>query len=107
MTNFEVRRNCAFAEVVPAGDVVLSSVSALRPAMRDLLRSGVRELVFDLEHAQMIDSTGIGLLLAAHNSLSAVGGKFSVVRASEEILQLLRTMRVHQHFSVSGRTVSQ
>jgi hypothetical protein len=42
-------------------------------------------------------------MLSAFNSISAAGGGFSVVGASREILELLRTMRVQQHFPVSGR----
>jgi anti-anti-sigma regulatory factor len=48
------------------------------------------------------DSTGIGLLIAAHNSLRKVGGKLPVIHASPDILELFQTMRIHQHFSVSG-----
>ena len=103
MATFEIRRESDCATVVPTGDVVASSVRELRPAMRDLVRSGVHEMVFDLSQTQMIDSTGIGLLLSAYNSISKTGGKISVVQASAEILDLLRTMRIHQHFSVSGR----
>ena len=103
MASCEVSRGKDCATVAPAGDVVASSVAELRPAMRDLVRSGIREMVLDLGHAEMIDSTGIGLMLSAYNSLSASGGKFSVIHASAEMLDLLRTMRVQQHFEVSGR----
>jgi len=103
MANFEIRRDSSCATVIPAGDVVASSVPELRPAMRDLVRSGVREMVFDLGHAEMIDSIGIGLLLSSYNSMSKAGGTFSIVQASDQVLDLLRTMCVHRHFSVSGR----
>jgi len=103
MASFEVLREKDCATVAPTGDVVASSVSELRPAMRDLVRSGIREMVLDLGRAEMIDSTGIGLMLSAYNSLSAAGGKFSVIHASTEMVELLRTMRVQQHFQVSGR----
>jgi len=103
VANFEIRRKAGCAMVIPAGDVVATSVSELRPAMRDLLRAGVQDMILDLAHAEMLDSTGIGLLLAAYNSISKAGGTFSVVKASDEIVELLRSMRVHQHFSVSGR----
>ena len=51
---------------------------------------------------QMLDSAGLGLLIAAHNSLQKVGGEMSVVKASPDILELLTTMRIHQHFRISG-----
>jgi anti-sigma B factor antagonist len=101
--DFEILREGDAAVVASHGDVLSSSVPQMRVAMRDLVRSGVREMIFDLDKAAMIDSTGLGLLLAAFNSITAVGGKFSVVHASDEILDLFRTMRIHQHFTVSGR----
>jgi len=88
--------------VRPAGDVVAASVPELRTAMRGAIKEGVQELVVDLANVQMVDSTGLGLLIAAHNSLRKAGGRLSVIHASEEIVDLFKTMRIHQHFSVSG-----
>jgi len=56
----------------------------------------------DLAAAEMVDSAGIGLLISAHNSLKKAGGELTVIHASKDILNLFRTMRIHQHFSVSG-----
>jgi anti-anti-sigma factor len=50
----------------------------------------------------MVDSSGIGLLISAHNSLKKVGGQLAVIHASADVLELFQTMRMHQHFSVSG-----
>jgi len=97
-----VTRKDAQAVVRPAGDVVAASVPELRTAMRGAIKEGVQELVVDLANVQMVDSTGLGLLIAAHNSLRKAGGRLSVIHASEEIVDLFKTMRIHQHFSVSG-----
>ena len=86
----------------PAGDMVASSVSTLRSAMRGIVADGARELVLDLTGVEMIDSSGIGLLISAHNSLREAGGRLAVIHASGEIVELFRTMRIQQHFSVSG-----
>jgi len=101
--NFEIRREGETAVVAVHGDIVATSVPELRPALRDLVRSGARDIVVDLAQTAMIDSTGLGLLLSAFNSLSKVQGKFQVVHASDEIRELFRTMRIHQHFPVGGR----
>lgn len=103
MADFEIRREGEAAVVAPHGDVVSSAAPQMRIAMRDLVHSGVRDIVFDLENTTMIDSDGLGLLMAAFNSISSVGGTFSVVHASEDILDLLTTLRIHQHFAVAGR----
>jgi anti-anti-sigma factor len=88
--------------VRPEGDVVAASVPALRARMQGLLQEGVRRLVVDLSDVHMVDSLGLGLLISAHNSLRKVGGELAVVHASEDILELFKSMQVHRHFSVSG-----
>jgi len=91
------------AIVRPAGDtIVAATIPELRLKMRGILDEGVRELVIDLAGVRMVDSSGLGLLISAHNSLRKAGGRFAVIHASEDLLELFRSMRMHQHFSVSG-----
>jgi anti-anti-sigma factor len=85
------------------GDLVASSVPRVRALLRELVADGIQNLVIDLSNVQMVDSAGLGLLISAHNSIKKVGGQLSVVEASADILELFTTMRIHQHFSVSGR----
>ena len=89
--------------VRPAGDnIVAATIPELRTKMREIVEEGVQELVVDLADVQMVDSSGIGLLISAYNSLRKVGGRLAVIHASAELLELFRTMRMHQHFTVSG-----
>jgi anti-sigma B factor antagonist len=91
------------AVVHPEGEtIVAATIPALRAEMRGVLEEGVRELVIDLAGVRMVDSSGLGLLIAAHNSLRKCGGSFAVIHASNDLLALFRSMRMHQHFSVSG-----
>jgi anti-anti-sigma factor len=101
--NFEIRREGDSAIVAMHGDVVASVVPELRPQLGELVRSGQRNIVVDLAETTMVDSIGLGLLLAAFNSLRKVDGRLSVVNVSNEILDLFRTLRIHQHFAVSGK----
>jgi len=91
------------AIVRPDGmEMVAGSIPELRVAMRGMIEEGVRELVVDLTDVRMVDSSGIGLLISAYNSLRKAGGHLAVIHASPDIRELFRTMRIHQHFSVSG-----
>jgi anti-anti-sigma factor len=105
MTDTVITWNNQDAIVHPAGDVVAALVPELRSALRGALVKGVREMTIDFSRVEMVDSTGLGLLISAHNSMSKAGGKLAVINASEEILDLFRSMRIHQHFSVSPCTV--
>src|SRR5580704_4434632 len=101
MTNTVVTWKDREAIVHPAGNVVAALVPELRSALRGALANGVREMTIDFANVQMVDSTGLGLLISAHNSVSKAGGRLAVIHASREILELFRSMRIHQHFPVS------
>jgi anti-sigma B factor antagonist len=91
------------AVVRPAGDdIVAASIPELRAQMRGIVAEGIEELVIDLTDVHIVDSSGIGLLISAYNSLRKVGGRLAVIHASADILELFHTMRMHRHFSVSG-----
>src|SRR3954447_24161058 len=103
MKNSVVTWKDRHAIVRPAGDVVAAQVPELRSTLRETLASGVLEMTIDFSGVEMVDSTGLGLLISAHNSISKAGGRLAVIHASDEILELFRSMRIHQHFSVSER----
>lgn len=101
MTNTVITSKDQAAVVHPAGNVVAALVPELRSALRGALANGVREMTIDFANVEMVDSTGLGLLISAHNSMSKAGGRLTVIHASKEILELFRSMRIHQHFTVS------
>jgi anti-sigma B factor antagonist len=99
----EITREENKALVRPGSDdIVAASVPELRTKMRAIVEAGVREMVVDLAGVHMVDSSGIGLLISAYNSLRKVGGRLVVIHASKDIMELFQTMRMHQHFSISG-----
>lgn len=98
--NANVSRETA-AVVTPEGDLVAARLPALRLKLRQTIEAGILHLTLDLAQTQMVDSAGIGLLISAHNSLKKAGGELTVTHASTDILNLFRTMRIHQHFGVS------
>jgi len=89
--------------VKTATDVVAATVGPLRLSLREALSTGSSHLVVDLGETQMVDSMGIGLLISAFNSISKTGGQMEIVNASADLLALFKTMRMHQHFRISGK----
>jgi anti-anti-sigma factor len=88
--------------VAPAEKIVSSNVGEMRTKMKGLIAEGCSAIVMDLKAVRIVDSTGIGLLIAIHNSLQKTGGKLSVINASKDILELFKAMRLEQHFSIQG-----
>lgn len=101
MTNTTIHSDQDKAVVQPARDLVAAFLPDLRSQLQAAVAAGVRELVLDFTRVQMIDSAGIGLVIAAHNSLRKAGGRLAITGASAEVANLLRCMRVHQHLSVN------
>ncbi len=86
--------------VRPEPGLVASAAEELRPRLLEAVRSGAVEVVFDLEGIQQIDSLGIGLLIATHNTVTSQGGRVRVVGPSPEVVRLLRSMRLDRHLAL-------
>ena len=89
------------------GDLTASNVPGVQAALKAELDRGVDELAFDLEQTKMVDSSGIGLLVAAHNSLARTQGKLRVRNVSPELLRLLQSMRLADRLNVTGKANSE
>lgn len=86
--------------VCPDGDIVASAAEELRGQLKDLVQTAEGPLVIDLSRVELIDSVGIGLLIAVHNSLGKKGGRLGLRKVNPELAALLRTMRLDKHFQV-------
>jgi len=63
-------------------------------AVSDLVREGIRHVVVDLSDVPVMNSSGLGMLVAASTSLRSAGGALAVAGASEKIQGLFRMTRL-------------
>ncbi|EFL49498.1 anti-sigma-factor antagonist [Solidesulfovibrio fructosivorans JJ]] len=96
----DIRIEDGTAVVSPAGDIVASVADALRARFKELLQEHPGGLVIDLARVELIDSVGIGLLIAVHNTLGKKGGRLVLRNVNPDLAALLRTMRLDKHFQV-------
>ncbi len=89
--------------IVPEGDLVSATAQLLRQKMLTAINEDPSGLTIDLGNVRILDSVGLGVLVAAHNTLSRSGAALSLVNVSNEIGSLLKAMRLEQHFSISLR----
>ena len=85
------------------GNLTAVLVPGLQAGLKEMLNKGARELVFDLASTAMLDSSGMGLLIATANSLAPNGGKVRVTNVCPDIFRLLQSMRLTTRLNVSGR----
>jgi anti-anti-sigma factor len=92
-------RNC---RVTLHGDLIASVIPDLQAALKQQLQPGVDEVVFDLAATVMLDSSGIGLLIATSNTMARHQGRIRILNASPDILQLLQSMRLAARLNATG-----
>ena len=98
-----VAQNANSTVFTPETDVVASNAQELRTTLLEAIEGGRSNIVVDLQHVAMVDSSGLGVFVATHNSVKAQGGALRLINASPDILRLLQVMRLDQHFAVQGR----
>jgi anti-anti-sigma factor len=85
------------------GDLTAILVPELQANLKEMINKGAREVVFDLTNTAMLDSSGMGLLIAAANSLAPMGGNVRVTNVCPDIFRLLQSMRLTARLNVSAR----
>ncbi|MDY0162157.1 STAS domain-containing protein [Desulfobotulus sp.] len=86
--------------VIPGVDIVASMANDFRTELQNLIQENSGDIHLDLAGVEMVDSVGIGVIIATHNSLNRKGRKLKVVNVAKDIYSLFSTMRLDRHFSV-------
>ncbi|MCP4754859.1 MAG: STAS domain-containing protein [Proteobacteria bacterium] len=86
--------------VKPDRNIVASMADEFKMELKEVIGQGVSDLTIDLTSVGMIDSMGLGVLIATHNSLQKQDVRLKLTNASEDVRKLLNNMRLNQHFEI-------
>ncbi len=86
--------------IIPEADIVADKVAELKDEIMKYIDEGKSEIHLDLKHVDLIDSSGIGVLILARNSLNKMGGSLKLANVNEDILKMFRIMRLDRHFDI-------
>jgi anti-sigma B factor antagonist len=82
------------------GRILLGEESqALRERLRSLIAQGKKQIVLNMDNITYIDSTGLGILVAAHVSATSQGASIKLSnlgRKFQELLQLTKLVTVFE-----------
>jgi anti-sigma B factor antagonist len=85
------------------GRIVLGEETvALREKVKGLLGEGKKKLVLDLKNVMIIDSAGLGALVAAHTSAKLSGATLRLCNLGPRANELLQLTRLVTIFEVSN-----
>jgi anti-anti-sigma factor len=107
MTEIQVIHAGTQATIILGEKLVASGVPNLRSEMKRLISKGVTSMSLDCTQLNLMDSTGIGCLVAAHNSLTALNGSLSMTQVSVDIFELLSSMRLDRRIKMSPQVTAQ
>ena len=91
-----------FAVVTAGGDVDARTVQQFHHAVTEAAGMSSR-MVIDLGHVTFIDSTGLGVLIAARNQAQQRGAGVALVSPPPMVRRLLTTTQLQHLFTVHDR----
>ncbi len=96
----EENRTQAPEVLKPEGNIIAAASRELREKMQRLIENGARELVIDMSSVELIDSTGIGVLVGIQNTLKTKEGHLKLAKVNSDICKMLKMMRLDRHIEI-------
>jgi anti-sigma B factor antagonist len=86
-----------------SGRLILGEESnGFRSTVEDLLASGARKIVVNLEHVNYVDSAGLGALIEAHQQTSRKGGRLKLSNLGPNFKRALEMAKLLPIFDTSA-----
>ena len=83
-------------EIALSGRLDVSAVAEVRAALHDALDAGTGDLVVDLSGVEVIDATGLGVLLGADRRAKLLDRRIVLRDAAPRVRRILRVTRLHR-----------
>ena len=87
-----------------SGRLGATTVADVRNALARAIEDGAGDLVVDLHGVELVDATGLGVLVGAHRRADRAGRRLVLRRIPERVDRLLVATRLHRVLCVD-RTV--
>ena len=82
------------------GEVDLSTSASFKETVYQVIDSGKRDIVIDLDGLDFMDSTGLGVLVAVLKKISLEGGSIRLVCSKRSILKVFRITGLDKVFDI-------
>jgi anti-sigma B factor antagonist len=82
--------------VILRGRLDVSTVADVRLALHDAVDTGAGDLLVDLGEVDVVDASGLGVLVGAHRRAGRAGRRLVLRNVPERILRLLALTRLNR-----------
>jgi anti-anti-sigma factor len=79
-----------------SGRLGAATVADVRAALGEAIDNGVDDLLVDLHDVELVDATGLGVLVGAHRRADRLGRRLVLQHVPERIDRLLHATRLHR-----------
>ncbi len=87
--------------LTPRGKIVIGEeVTALREKIKELLKGGTKNILFNLSDVSYIDSTGVGALVGSFTTIRNQGGQMRLSNLSPRVKDILLVTKLLTVFDV-------
>lgn len=91
--------NC---EIEVSGDINVSTAPVLRDQLLNAIDGGYRYLKIDIQRAEFLDASGLGVLVGALQRARANGGSLELIGASKRLIQIFAITGLDKVFGVAA-----
>lgn len=98
--NFIVSGTCMYVKLPE--DLDCNNAAIIRNESDKIMEnSNIRNIIFDFEKTNFMDSTGIGVIMGRYKSIKLVGGSVAAVNVSETVVRILTLSGIHKLISIN------
>jgi anti-anti-sigma factor len=101
MSEFNIETDRNACRINTGKELTAALIPSLQAALKKEIDAGALSVTFDLSNTVMLDSSGIGLLIATANTLGRKQGELRVINVSDDIFHLLQNMRLVTRLKVA------
>lgn len=98
MLQIDMRVDDGAAVIRTVGELDASTAPQLRDCFDELLRSDCHQVVVNMGELDFIDSTGLGVMVAALKRFRSAGGSLSVTEPRAQIRKVLELTSLDKEF---------
>jgi anti-sigma B factor antagonist len=100
--NHTFAREEGIASLLVSGELDALSCMELRPVLDELAEQGHCDVTVDLSQLDLIDSSGIGVLVSLYKRVRANGGGVRFVGVHAQPLTIFKLLRLDRAFELSS-----
>ncbi|MHC5022337.1 MAG: STAS domain-containing protein [Planctomycetota bacterium] len=90
----------AITVLTVSGELTCDQADAFRRACQDRFSAGIRDVVLNFEHTDLVDSAGLELMLWLIDEVSCRNGQLRLVNPEDTVRRILEVTRLDKRFNI-------